>query len=262
MQVAGIGRAVFWEGGSLWLALITGGNVVHSHHAIQICLPFSGEALFRGSDGEPWTSYAGALITPDLPHGFGAPGKIVANLLFEPESRAGRALLKQFPSSGVYRLPQARVAEIVAPLRDAYFAEVGDAELITLAKHAISEFAGVEVSGSPTDPRVLRVIDHIRQHIDEPIRLEELASRAGLSPGRLRHLFAEQTGVSTKAFVLWERLNKALALGFSGGNWTEAAHAANFADSAHLTRTCRKMFGMVPSGAVVEGSSGERRLTA
>lgn len=262
MRVAGIGKAIFWEGGSVWLALITGGNDVHCHHAIQICLPFSGEALFRGSDAEPWTSYAGALITPDVPHGFGAPGKIVANLLFEPESRAGRALLKRYSSPGVHRLPQAQVAELVAPLRDAYFADADDSELIALAKHAISVFAEVEDGGSPPDPRVLRVIDYIRRHLDEPIRLEELAGEVGLSPSRLRHLFVEQTGVSIKAFVLWERLNIALSLGFSGESWTKAAHAANFADSAHFTRTCRKMFGLAPSGAIVEGSSRERRLTA
>lgn len=262
MKVAGIGRAIFWEGGSLWLALITGGNDVHYHHAIQICLPFSGEALFRGSDAEPWTSYAGALITPDVPHAFGAPGKIVANLLFEPESRAGRALLKRYSSPGVHRLPQDRVAELVAPLRDAYFAQTDDAELITLAKQTISAFAGIEEVSNPADPRVLRVIDNIRQHLDSPIRLADLASAAALSPSRLRHLFVEQTGVSIKAFVLWERLNIALAMGFSGESWTRAAHAAKFADSAHLTRTCRKMFGLAPSGAVVEGSSGARRLIA
>lgn len=262
MKVAGIGRAIFWEGGSLWLALITGGNDVHCHHAIQICLPFSGEALFRGSDDEPWTSYGGALITPDVPHGFGAPGKIVANLLFEPESRAGRALLKRYSSPGIHRLPQTQVAELVAPLRDAYFADTDDAELIALAKRVISVFAEVQDGGSPADRRVLRIIDYIRRHLDEPIRLEELAGEVGLSPSRLRHLFVEQTGVSIKAFVLWERLNRALSLGFSGESWTEAAHAANFADLAHFTRTCRKMFGLAPSGAIVESKPGERRLTA
>jgi AraC family transcriptional regulator len=47
-------------------------------------------------------------------------------------------------------------------------------------------------------------------------------------------------------------LNRALSIGFSGGSWTEAAHAANFADSAHLTRTCRRMFGLAPTSARVE----------
>ena len=99
------------------------------------------------------------------------------------------------------------------------------------------------------DPRIARVIDHVRTHLDEPITLEALASVAGLSPSRLRHLFVEETGIAAKSFILWERINRALALGFSGTPWTEAAYATNFADSAHLTRTCRRMFGLVPTAA-------------
>jgi AraC family transcriptional regulator len=33
-------------------------------------------------------------------------------------------------------------------------------------------------------------------------------------------------------------------------SWTEAAHAACFADSAHLTRTFRRMFGINPAALV------------
>jgi AraC-like DNA-binding protein len=79
-----------------------------------------------------------------------------------------------------------------------------------------------------------------------------LAAAVHLSPGRFRHLFVTETGVSCKAYILWERLNVALALGFGGASWTEAAHAANFADSAHLSRTCRRMFGMAPTGGRIE----------
>ncbi len=252
MQLAGIGRVVFWEGGSLWLALITGGNALHTHHAIQISLPLSGTVRFRRSQGE-WEEYAGAVITPDLPHAFEAPGTVVANVLFEPESAAGRAMLERYAGPGITALPAADVARLVAPLAKAHFAAADDAALITLARRAIAEISGTMPQGPPTDTRVLKAIQHVRDHIDEPLTLELLARTAGLSPGRLRHLFVSETGVSTKAFVLWERLNRALALGFGGGmSWTEAAHAANFADSAHLTRTCRRMFGLAPTGARVQ----------
>ena len=67
----------------------------------------------------------------------------------------------------------------------------------------------------------------------------------GLSESRFRAPFVAETGVSLRAYILWARLNRALDLGFGGTSWTEAAHAANFADFAHLTRTCRRMFGLV-----------------
>jgi AraC-like DNA-binding protein len=33
----------------------------------------------------------------------------------------------------------------------------------------------------------------------------------------------------------------------AGGSWTAAAQESGFADSAHLSRTCRRMFGIAPS---------------
>ncbi|HWA17647.1 MAG TPA: AraC family transcriptional regulator, partial [Devosia sp.] len=257
MQLAGIGRVVFWEGGSLWLALITGGNSLHLHHAIQISLPLDGKVNFRQSLSDEWMSYAGALITPDLPHAFDAPGQVIANILFEPESTAGRALLARYDSAGIFSLPAKDVAKLVAPLAEAYARDVSDAELVSVARNVIAELSDTEPPVAPTDHRVVRSIEYIRAHVDEPLTLETLARASGLSPSRLRHLFVSETGVSTKSFILWERLNRALSLGFGGMSWTEAAHAANFADSAHLTRTCRRMFGLAPTAGRIE--HGDKR---
>ena len=67
----------------------------------------------------------------------------------------------------------------------------------------------------------------------------------GRRPGRLRHLFVSETGVSCKAFVLWERLNVALSLGFSGTSWTEAAHAAMARRMSSLPRPVPRASGAV-----------------
>ncbi len=262
MELVGVGRVVFWEGGSLWLALLAAPNNWHSHHAIQLCLPVDAEAQFQTEEHGEWHGYAGAIITPDVPHGFRAPGKVVANILFEPESAAGRSLLSQYRTEGLHALPRETVARLVAPIAAAYFNGAEDDELIALARQAVSAIAGSSTPPAPNDPRVLQAIAEIRRHIDEPILLTRLARTVGLSAGRLRHLFVAETGVSFRAFVLWERLNRALALGFGGTSWTEAAHAANFADSAHLSRTCRRMFGLAPSSARVELPDREKRLTA
>ncbi len=252
MQLAGIGRVVFWEGGSLWLALITGGNSLHLHHAVQISLPLTGLARFRRSQSTQWVDYPGAVIAPDLPHAFDAPGVVVANILFEPECPAGRALLDRYGDQGIAALPAQLASRLVAPLARAHANGANDAELVRLAQDAIAELSGVARQAGATDSRVLKAIAHIRGHLREPISLSSIADAVGLSPGRLRHLFVNETGVSCKAFILWERLNVALALGFGGTSWTEAAHAANFADSAHLSRTCRRMFGMAPTAARLE----------
>jgi AraC-like DNA-binding protein len=193
------------------------------------------------------------LITPDTPHAFQAPGRVVANILFEPESALGRTLVSGCAQLGVNQLDPALVAPLAAPIASAYFGGADDDELRNLAKRTVAKAAGVSLRPAAVDPRIIAAIAEIRGRIDQPIALAALARQAGLSPGRFRHLFVAETGVSMRAFVLWERLNRALSIGFSGeGSWTEAAHAANFADSAHLTRTCRRMFGLAPTSARVE----------
>ena len=43
-----------------------------------------------------------------------------------------------------------------------------------------------------------------------------------------------------------------------GGSWTESAHEAGFADSAHLSRTFKRMFGMNPATLVLLTASAKR----
>ena len=262
MQLAGIGRVVFWEGGSLWLALITAPGSLHLHHAVQISLPLSGTVRFRRSQSTDWQDYPGAVIAPDLPHAFDAPERVVANILFEPESLAGRALIKKYGALGIATLAPRDTARLVGPIASAYAANAEDSELVSLAKAVIADLSGMPTGPGATDQRVLKVIEHIRSHIDERISLASLAAAVHLSPSRLRHLFAIETGVSCKSYILWERLNVALPLGFGGTSWTEAAHAANFADSAHLSRTCRRMFGLAPTAGRIERATQNAPVSA
>jgi AraC-like DNA-binding protein len=44
------------------------------------------------------------------------------------------------------------------------------------------------------DPRIVKAIGEIERRLDQPISLDEIANAIHLSPGRLRHLFVEETG--------------------------------------------------------------------
>ena len=54
-------------------------------------------------------------------------------------------------------------------------------------------------------------------------------------------------GLPLRRYVLWLRLRDVLLSLAEGASLTEAAHAAGFADSAHMSRTFRDMFGVRPS---------------
>jgi AraC family transcriptional regulator len=48
----------------------------------------------------------------------------------------------------------------------------------------------------------------------------------------------------------------------NGETLSTAAHAAGFADSAHLSRTARTMFGLAPSALQMSGPLSSRSRTA
>ncbi|HEU5297748.1 MAG TPA: AraC family transcriptional regulator [Burkholderiaceae bacterium] len=97
------------------------------------------------------------------------------------------------------------------------------------------------------DPRIESAIGWMRGRLAAPISLADAAAQAHLSPSRFRHLFVAQTGVSFRAYLLWARVDSAMGAGMSGQSWTAAAQDAGFADSAHFSRTCRRMFGIAPA---------------
>ena len=74
------------------------------------------------------------------------------------------------------------------------------------------------------------------------------AEQAGLSESRLTHLMTETLGAPPRIWRSWLRLQRALRETMLGGvNLTQAAHRAGFADSAHLTRTCKRLTGVRPA---------------
>lgn len=250
MKLSGIGRVIFWGGGNLWIGLAGRPSDLHSHHAIQLAIGFREPVELRPSSRAEWVPYpGGALIRPGTPHEFRAPGRQMANILFEPETVLGRALLERYNTGNVVPL-HSNVNELAR----AYGRGADDQVLVEESLALISRLAGSDKPRQTADPRILKVIDWIQLHLDEPISLEDISEVAGLSAGRLRHLFVEETGIAFRPYVLWTRLNRALEMGFGGTSWTQAAHATNFADSAHLTRTCRRMYGLVPSSMRIDRS--------
>ena len=254
MKLRGTGRILFWPGGSLWMGLARGGSELHAHHAIQVAFGIDKPIGLRTHADAGWTDYYGAVIGPDVVHEYLAAGKLVINLFLEPESRLGRSMLDRFDRSGISRLDSASIETAVARLVVLFSEDAGDDLLMQETLQVFGRLAGLTPLGHPTDPRILRVIDWIYDRIDAPLTLGAAADQVHLSESRLRHLFVAETGIAFRAFVLWARVKRAVEIGFGGASWTDAAMGANFADQAHLTRTCRRMFGLVPS-ALSPGSA-------
>lgn len=75
----------------------------------------------------------------------------------------------------------------------------------------------------------------------------EMAESAGLRPWAFCKQFRRRHGLTPSQYRLRLKLRQALALAARGPrNWTTIAHAAGFADSAHLIRTCKRFLGCTP----------------
>ena len=106
------------------------------------------------------------------------------------------------------------------------------------------------------DARETAVLDAIRASDDLRVSLDQAADKACLSSTRFAHLFKEQVGLPFSRYMLWRKLTRAMVAIASEDTIAAAAHAADFADAAHLTRTFYQMVGMAPSalmrGAFIE----------
>ncbi|MCE9658775.1 MAG: AraC family transcriptional regulator [Burkholderiales bacterium] len=245
-----LGRVYFWQGGSLWIGRGSGRTEWHGHHAHQITLPFSAACLFRNEQDEEWKEYAGAFVRSERPHQFEMADAAAAQIFVEPETIEGRALALRFAGADIAPLPESDRAAMARMLMTAWDAAVDDGVMIATARAAVATLARRTVAAAAVDGRIAKALELIRTRISGPIRLADAAEAAALSPNRFRHLFVQETGAAFRAYVLWSRLNVAIACSMAGGSWTAAAHEAGFADSAHLTRTFKRMFGMNPATLV------------
>ena len=243
----GVGHFVSWEGGCLLIGRALDVTPVHAHYAIQIAFGSGWGIRFRPSEREEWTAYGGAIIPSRQPHAMDATRVPPNAVLFvEPETREGQALSERYLRGGIVALPDELLAE-VAPALFSAWRQQSEAAIADAARRVVVALTGGVVPAVVLDERILRAVAYINRHLEAPLTLDGVATEACLSPSRFRHLFVEQTGLALRPYVLWRRFLHVWELLMAGESLSAAAHSAGFADAAHLTRTCRRMFGFPPS---------------
>lgn len=251
-----LGQFVAWDGGCLFIGVRGGVVPLHSHYAIQVAFGSAAGIRFRADDRDEWTEYGGAMVPSRQPHSMDAtslPSWVV--LFVEPETREGRALAERHLRQGIAPVAEEVLADFGAPIFAAWKAQRGaadDGRIADAAQHLVHALAGDVVAPAiVVDERILRAVAFVKAHVERPLSLEEVAAEACLSPSRFRHLFVEQTGMALRPYILWRRFLRVWELLAAGESLSSAAHAAGFADAAHLSRTSRTMFGFPPSAMQV-----------
>ncbi len=248
--MAGRGHFFAWNGGCILIGKHTGAVAPHAHQAIQIVFGSDANILLRGSEKDLWIEHGLAIIPSRQPHSLDATGASYGAVVFvEPETKEGRALTEQYLGEGIASINEPALAPLVASLFDRWL-EKPDPGIVSRAVWLIiRQLTGGVQPSVVTDPRIERAVAYVNAHLTDSRAptLDDVAREAYLSPSRFRHLFVEQTGMGLRPYILWRRLLKVWEILMAGESLSNAAHAAGFADSAHLTRTSRRMFGLPPS---------------
>jgi len=96
--------------------------------------------------------------------------------------------------------------------------------------------------------RMLRVLAHIQENLDEALNLEALAAVAGYSPFHFHRVFLGMTGETVGAHIRRLRLARAAhRLEFAAASVTEIALEAGYEAPEAFTRAFKAQYGEAPS---------------
>jgi AraC-like DNA-binding protein len=238
-------RWYLWDGGFLAVGRAEGVVPPHAHHAFQLVIGIDGDIGAKGARGE-WRSGRGLAVPPDVEHSFDGLGSAAAMLFVDPESREGVWLRSTFKRDVAF-VPAERVAPSSEALRTFLERPHESLDIRTLILQCVQAMCAGAPPSRKMDERVTKVLAEIRASDDLRISLESAAASVYLSEGRFAHLFKQQVGLPFRRYMLWRKLARAVVAIGRERTLAAAAHAADFSDAAHLTRTFYQMFGVPPS---------------
>lgn len=106
-----------------------------------------------------------------------------------------------------------------------------------------------------------RAIDHIVQHLDQPLSLEPLAEIAGFSAFHFHRIFRTVQGETLNQFIKRLRLERALWMlsHRKSRSLTQIAMACGFASSSDFSRCFKERYGVPPSAFDLQMFRDSRR---
>lgn len=235
---------LFFGPGRLLYAGPLGETRLHAHHSFQLVLSL-GEPVALGDSRQQVRACGAAVIPPDVGHAVIGTASAAVLLHVYPDDPVGRNLRMLGLARDSVADWQRAGERLVSLAPRALPRHWHEAE--ALAQEMIRALQVDTASPRPAHPAVKQLLRLLPEMLDDDVSLEALAARVGLSASRLSHLFSAEVGLPLRPYILWLRLHRAAESLSRGEPLTTAAHAAGFTDSAHLSHTFRRMFGVSPS---------------
>ena len=251
---------------------------IHTHDKACFALLTRGAIRIR-MRGHEFVARAGDLyaIDPEEPHA-GWPiddeGWSLRTLYVRPQElhalySCGEGVLSHTPSiAGPIIRDEVLAAHFVevhrssevaaAPLQreQAYLDFISD----LFARH-MRNVASPDATASREDRAIRIARDFLDEHLDQRVRLDEVARAAGLPALKLFRSFERATGMSPHGYQRQARMRLATELIRRGRALSVVAATTGFADQAHMTRSFRRTLGVTP-GAYRQAFTAAPRIAA
>lgn len=158
------------------------------------------------------------------------------------------------PQTGVLPKPE-KIVVLMKQLQDSVKTLYPQIALDAMSTSIVAELYG-QLLRETSDDSELRsdrqiysdILDFIRLHIAENLKVTDIASHFGYNAKYLSHLFAERSGMPLKQFILRQKIDTAnFLLTDTNQSIADIAKALGFSDSHNFSRTYKKATGMTPS---------------
>ncbi|CAM4080272.1 helix-turn-helix domain-containing protein [Pseudoalteromonas byunsanensis] len=226
-------KTLFLEPGILAIHTQVLDTTMHQHALIQVTLPDRQSTLSVAK--HPPIHNVISLLEANILHQLTMQQGWV--ILIEPSSQLGLQASTILDNNHYKTWPPADISNMV-----------NLSELLTIVglhyQPAICE------ESRHLDPRIAALLAKLNQCFSQDcIKPEhwlakDIAHTLNLSESRFLHLFKDNIHLPWRPYLLWRRLICAIQALNKGHNATQAAYIAGFSDSAHLSRTFKKQFGI------------------
>ncbi|CAH9054536.1 hypothetical protein PSECIP111854_01394 [Pseudoalteromonas sp. CIP111854] len=213
---------------------------MHQHTLIQLTIPVERATLTL--ENQQTTHNLISLLKASAPHQLSMQQGWV--ILIEPSSQLGLQANAILNNNNYKTWPPADISNI--------------ANLSELLKTVGLHYQPLtSEENHHLDPRIAALLAKLNQCFNQAcIKPEhwlakDIAHSLNVSESRFLHLFKENMQLPWRPYLLWRRLICAIQAINKGHNATQAAYIAGFSDSAHLSRTFKKQFGITLRDALV-----------
>ncbi len=121
-----------------------------------------------------------------------------------------------------------------------------------LAVHLLRQYAAPKLSlsiyeGGLPERQLLQVLEYINEHLNQDIKLADLAALLGISQFHFSHLFKQSIGTAPYQYLIQQRVERAKQLlKQTDRSIMDIAFLCGFNSHSHLSKQFRQLTGMTP----------------